>query len=118
MRERSSRWFRPRDSEVDAHPLADRLERAIADDDVIDNGNANEISDLAEAARERDVFGGRARVAGGVVVGDDTAGGGHTKERAEDLARVDLDGGDGAAGDLDDIEEAVADVDANREEDF
>src|SRR3954468_4510180 len=53
-----------------------------------------------------------------MVVDDDRTSRGHADQRAEHLARMDLDAVDGAARDLDDIEHAVADIEADREEHF
>src|SRR4051794_12240827 len=53
-----------------------------------------------------------------MVVDEHTTGGGHPDQRSKHLARVNLDAGHRAARDLDDIEQVIADVDADHEEDL
>jgi hypothetical protein len=53
-----------------------------------------------------------------MVVREDRAGGGHADEWAKDFTRVHLDADGRAAADLDDIEESVADVEPDHEEEL
>ena len=97
-------------------PLGDRAKALTADDDVIEDRDADERADLAQPAREIEILLARRGIARRMVVHDDGGGGGHAHERPEHLARMDLDAAHAAARDLDDLEQRVAHVDADHEE--
>src|SRR5580704_19563094 len=102
-------------STIRAEPLEHRAVTARADDHEIDDRNAEQVADRAQPARQRDVLRARRWIAGRMVVDEHRAGRRHAHERPEDLARMDLDAVHAAAANLDDVEQAVADVDAERE---
>ena len=59
---------------------------AVADDDVVEDADAHQFADLAEALRDRDVLGARRRVAARVVVHQNDGGGAFLDHRHEHLA--------------------------------
>ena len=68
--------------------IGERPVAAIADHDVIEDSDAEEIAGLFEAARERAVLRGRLRISGRVVVDEDDGRGVADDRWLEDLARV------------------------------
>ncbi len=83
---------------------------------MIEDRDADERADLAQPAREIEIFLARRGIARRMVVHDDRGRGGHSHERPKHLARMDLDAAHAAARDLDDLEQGVAHVDADHEE--
>lgn len=58
-------------------------------DDVLDEGDAEELAGVAQAGGDLKIFRRGLRRAGGVVVGDDNRGGVMLERWGEDVARMD-----------------------------
>ena len=61
------------------------------DDNVIEDGDAAKVTDLAEALGELDVLARRGRITRGMVVGEDDGGDAGSDELAEYVSRMNLD---------------------------
>ena len=89
----------------------------MADNDVVEERNAQDATGGDELARDREVGGGGGRVAGGVVVRDDDGGCREADGLAEDLAGMREHGVHSAARDGDGrADEAVSAVEREDEE--
>ena len=73
---------------------------AVANDDVIADGDAEKLASADESTRELDVVDARCRVAAGVIVGDDDGGGVGQNGHLENFARMDERGVELAAADF------------------
>lgn len=89
---------------------------AIADHDVIDDRDPDQRAGFAQATRELDVIVARRGVTRRMIVREHASRRGHAHERPKHLARMHGDIGDGAAPHLDDIEDAIANIDADHDD--
>jgi len=95
---------------------SDRDEASVADDDVVEQRDADQAAGLDQAARDGEVLGAGLGVAARVVVGDDQRAGAGAHREAVDLARVHQAGGRRALADAVGGEQAVAAVQRQRPE--
>ena len=96
-----------------------KTEMAVfAQNDMIQQRDAEELSALAESLREEAIFLARGRVAGWVVMGTDERGRIHQDQRLKDFTR--MDDGQGQRADRDDIDpdDAVFGIESAHEELF